>query len=176
MTTPKDAKYLFVEAQAAFAPVVRAPNDDNVKRLNKAFVNALQSIDVPGSAVDLSDILLSDDNHKAKHGGDTKFELMEAPLQAYDDSIAANANNAVRAKAERLWTAKIELQRLIKTVELAGHAFLVAVVKDTWLLSLKEESTFYNKVPLRNFFARLKGGSGGFGATDIVSLLSAMLG
>ena len=75
MNTPKDAKYLFAEAHAAFAPVAGAPNDDNVKRLNKAFVNALQSIDVLSGAVDLSDILLSDDNHKAKHG-DTKFERM----------------------------------------------------------------------------------------------------
>ena len=31
-------------------------------------------------------------------------------------------------------------------------------------------------MPLREFFARLKGGSGGLEATNIVSLLSAMLG
>ena len=31
-------------------------------------------------------------------------------------------------------------------------------------------------MPLREFFARLKGGSGGLEATDIVSLLSATLG
>ena len=73
MTTPKDTKDLFAEAQAAIAPVVGAPNDDDVKHLNKAFVNALQSIDVPGGAVNLSDILVSDDNHKAKHG-DRTFE------------------------------------------------------------------------------------------------------
>ena len=107
MTTPKDAKYLFTEAQAAFAPVVGAPNDNDVKHLNEAFVNALQSIDVPGGAVDLSDILISDEDHKAKHGGNKTFERMEVTLQAYDDSIAADANNAVQAKAERLWTAKI---------------------------------------------------------------------
>ena len=110
MTTPEDAKNIFAEAQAAFTHIAGAPNDDDVKRLNKAFVNELQSINVPGSAVDLSAILFSDDNHKAKHGGDTTFERMEVPLQAYDDSIAADANNAVCAKAERLWTAKIELQ------------------------------------------------------------------
>ena len=73
------------------------------------FVNALQSIDVPGGAVDLSGILLLDKDHKAKHGGDKTFKRMEVPLQAYDNSIAVDANNAVRAKAERLWTAKIEL-------------------------------------------------------------------
>ena len=73
MTTPKDAKYLFAEAQVAFTPVVGAPNDDDVKRLNEAFINALHSIDVPGGAVDLSEILLSDKDHKAKHGGYKTF-------------------------------------------------------------------------------------------------------
>ena len=116
MTTPKDAKDLFTEAQAAFTPVFGAPNDNNIKRLNKAFINALQSINVPGGAVTLSDILLTDEEHKAKHGGNKTFERMEVPLQAYDNSIIDDANNAVRAKAERLWTAKTELQRLIKTV------------------------------------------------------------
>ena len=111
MTTPEDAKDLFAEAQAAFTPVVGAPNDDNGKRLNEAFINALQSIDVPGGAVNLSDILLTDKDHKEKHGSGETFKRMEVPLQAYDDSIAVDANNAVYAKSERLWTAKIELQR-----------------------------------------------------------------
>ena len=81
----------------------------------------MQSIDVPGGAVDLSDILLTDEDHKSKHGNDKTFKRMNFPLQAYDDSIATDANNAVRAKAKRLWMAKIELQRLIKTVERFGH-------------------------------------------------------
>ena len=38
------------------------------------------------------------------------------------------------------------------------------------------ESTFYNKVSLRDFFNRLKNGSVGLKATDIASLLSTMLG
>ena len=131
MTTTDVAKDLFAEAQAAFTSIVGAPNDDDVKRLNEAFINALQSIDVPGGAIDLSDILLSDIDHEAKNGVGSTFERMEIPLPAYDGSIATDANNAVRAKAERLWTAKIELQRLIKTVEHAGRAFLVAAVEDT---------------------------------------------
>ena len=142
MITPEVAKDLFAEDQAAFTPVVGAPNDDDVKRLNKAFINALQSIDVPGGAIDLSNILLTDEEHKAKHGDGSTFARMEVPLPAYDDSIAVDTNNAVRTKAKRLWTEKIELQRLIKTVKRAGRAFLVAVVEDTWLLPLKEEATF----------------------------------
>ena len=73
MTTLKETKDLFAEAQAAFTPVVGMPNDDDVKWLNQAFFNALQSIDVSGGAVDLSKILLSDEDHKAKHGGNKTF-------------------------------------------------------------------------------------------------------
>ena len=43
MTTPKEAKDLLVEAQAAFNPVVGAPNNDDVKNLNEAFVNSSRS-------------------------------------------------------------------------------------------------------------------------------------
>ena len=138
MKTLEFAKDLFAEAQAAFTPIIGAPNDNNVKRLNEAFINSLQSIDVPGGAIDLSDILLSDTDHKAIHGVSSTFERMAILLPAYDGSITTDSNNTVRAKAERLWTAKIELQRLIKTVEHAGRAFLVAVVEDTGLLPLKE--------------------------------------
>ena len=142
MTNPKVAKDLFAEAQYSFTPIAGAPNNGDVKRLNEAFIKALQSIDVPGGATDFSDILLTDTEHKAKHGNASTFDHMAIPLPAYDDSITADANNAVRSKAKCLWTANIELQRLIKTVECAGRAFLVAVIEDTWLLPLKEEATF----------------------------------
>ena len=41
MNTPEDAKDILAEAHATFAPVVGAPNYNNVKRLYEAFVNAL---------------------------------------------------------------------------------------------------------------------------------------
>ena len=176
MTTPEVTKDLFKEVQSAFPPIVGAPNDDDVKRLTKAFINALQSIDVPGGAIDLSNLLLSDAEHETKHGVGAIFKRMAIPLPAYDDSITSDATNDVRAKAKRLWTAKIGLQTLIKTVERAGRAFLITVVEDTWLPPLYKETTFYNKVPLRDFFTHLKGGSGSLEATEIVSLLSATLG
>ena len=120
MTTPEVAKDLFAEAQAAFTPVVGAPNDDDVKRLNEAFINALQSIDVPGGAIDLSNIVLTDEEHKAKHGDVSTFARMEVPLPAYYNSIAANANNAVRAKAERLWTATMSYSALSRRSSAPG--------------------------------------------------------
>ena len=74
MTTLEVAKDLFAEAKSAFTPIVGAPNNDNVKRLNEEFINALQSIDVPGGAIDLSDILLTDTKHEANHGNGSTFE------------------------------------------------------------------------------------------------------
>ena len=99
MRTLKFAKDLFMEAQAAFTSIVGAPIDDDVKLLTEAFINALQSIDVPGGAIDLSDLLLSDTDHEVKHGVGSMFERMAIPLPSYDNSIAADATNAVRAKA-----------------------------------------------------------------------------
>ena len=107
MTTPEFAKDLFKEVQASFPPIAGAPNDDDVKRLTEAFINALHLIDVPGGAIDHSDLLLSDAEHKTKHVDGKTFERMSIPLPAYDDSIASDATKSVRAKAERLWTAKI---------------------------------------------------------------------
>ena len=82
MTTPEFIKDFFKEAQAAFTPIVGAPNDDDVKRLTEVFINSLQSIDVPGGAINLSDLLLSDANHETRHGFGSTFKRMEIPLPA----------------------------------------------------------------------------------------------
>ena len=157
MMNPEVVKDLFREVQAAFPQIVGVPNDDDVKRLTEAFVNALQSIDVPGGAIDLSNLLLSDAEHESKHGDGKTFKRMAVPLPAYDDSIASDATNAVRAKAERLWTAKIGLQTLIKTVERAERAFLIAVVvrgaNDLW-----EGSLHLPEEVLRDFRGRHRRG------------------
>ena len=175
MTTPEAAKDVFKEVQAVFAPIVGALNENDIKRLTEAFINELQLIDVPGGAIDLSDLLLSDAEQKDKHAVGSTFEKMAIPIQAYDYNIASDATNAIRTNAKRLWTANIGIQTLINTVERAGRASLIAVVEYTWLLPLNEETNFYNKVPLRDFFTRFNGGSGGLEATDIVSLLLATL-
>ena len=75
MATSEVAKDLFKEVQAAFTPIVRAPNDNDVKRLNEAFTNALQLIDVSGGAIDLFDLLLSN-AEPPPHG---PYDLHRAP-------------------------------------------------------------------------------------------------
>ena len=94
MTTPKVVKDIFKEVQAAFPQIVGAPNDDDVKRLIEVFINAFQLIDVPGNAIDLSELLLSDDEHEEKHGVRLVFERMSVPRPPYDDSIASHLSNS----------------------------------------------------------------------------------
>ena len=101
MTTPEDMKDLFVESQAAYATAIGASSDDGIKRLYEAFVNALQSIDVPGGEDELSDILISDDDHKTKHDG-RMFDRIEPPLKSYNSVISGDATNYVHTKVERL--------------------------------------------------------------------------
>jgi hypothetical protein len=45
-----------------------------------------------------------------------------------------------------------------------------------WLLPLKDATTFYNKVTIRDYLEHLNAGSGGLEATDIVQLQADMLG
>ena len=52
-------------------------------------------------------------------------------LVAYDPSISADATKAVRVKAECTWSAKLEHQHLILTVEHQLHTFFSTIIVET---------------------------------------------
>ena len=168
MTTPEEAKTLFSDLAGTHPTIVGQPTDDDVKSLREAFTNLLQSIDVPGGTCSLSGLIDTDAVYSLNHG--TVFDAMIIPLVAYDPAIAADATDAVRARAERNWTAKKELQRLIRAVERNGRLFLLSIVEETWLLPLKSATTFYNQVSLRDMLDHLATNMPGLEATDIVTL------
>ena len=101
---------------------------------------------------------------------------MVTPLGPYDPNIDDAASDTARAKAERKWTAKLDLQRLIRTAERCGRNLIIAAVEETWILSLKSSSTFYNKVSIRDLIDHLTTSTVGLEATDIVSLFIDMVG
>jgi hypothetical protein len=88
----------------------------------------------------------------------------------YDPSITSDATDAVRVKAERVWTAKADRQRLTRATERLGRIFLTTVVEDTWLLPLKGLTSSCNKVLLRDMLQHLTTTTAGLEATNIVSL------
>jgi hypothetical protein len=168
MTTPEEAKTLFSDLAATYTAIIGQPTDDDVKQLRECITNLLQSIDVPGGTCSLSGLIDTEATYIANHGA--PFDPMTVPLAAYDPAIAVDASNAIRARAERTWTAKRELQRLIRAVERNGRLFLLHVVEETWLLPLKSETTFYNQVALRDMLNHLATNMQGLEATDIISL------
>jgi hypothetical protein len=174
MTTPEDAKSLVVDATATFPAIAGAPTDDDVKRIREFLTNLLQSIDIAGGNDSLSGLIDEPMAYHREFGHN--FDRLETSLVAYDPSIAADASNAIRVRAERAWTAKLERQRLIRTVERQLRIFFATIIEETWLLPLKDPATFFNKVPLRTFLEHLASSSGGLEATDIVHLHAAMRG
>ena len=168
MTTPEEAKTLFGDLAATFPAIAGQPTDDDVKALREAITNLLQSIDVPGGTCSLSGLIDAETTYVASHGA--PFDPMLVPLDAYDPAIAVDATAAVRARAKCNWTARRELQRLIRAVERNGRLFLLSVVEETWLLPLKSDTTFYNQVALRDMLDHLATNMPGLEATDIITL------
>ena len=168
MTTPEEVKTLFSDLADTYTVIVGQPTDDDVKRLRETITNLLQSIDVPGGVCNLSGLIDTDATYNAIHGH--PFDPMLLPLAAYDPAIADDATDAVRTRAERNWSARLALRRLIRAAELHGRNFLLLVVEDTWLLSLKSDVTFYNMVSLRDMLDHLSTNMPGVEATDIITL------
>jgi hypothetical protein len=172
MSTPDDVKDLFGQLTASFPTILGQPSDDDIKRLRETLTNLLQSIDVSGGTDSLSGLIDDVADYVATYGH--PFDALLLPMAAYDPSIASDATDAVRVKAEREWSAKAERQRLIRAAERHGRIFLTTVIEDTWLLSLKSPITFYNKVTLGDMLQHLATSTAGLEATDIVSLFIDM--
>jgi hypothetical protein len=172
MSTPDDVKDLFGQLTTSYPTILGQPTDDDVKLLRETLTNLLQSIDIAGGTDSLSGLIDDDADYQAIYGH--PFDMLLLAMPPYDPSIASDASDAVRVKAERVWTAKADRQRLIRATERLGRIFLTTVVEDTWLLPLKSSTTFYNKVPLQDMLQHLATSTAGLDHTDIVSLLVEM--
>lgn len=113
-------------------------------------------------------------DYRAEHGA--SFDRMATPLDDYDLAISPDAKNNERFKAECVWTARLERQRLIRTAECKAHNLIVAAVKDTWSLLLKSATTFYNKVTPRAMLDHLANNCGGLDFINVVALQASMNG
>ena len=135
--------------------------------------NLLQSIDVSVGVYSLSGLLNTNAHHLRKWGH--SFNHLAVMLPAYDPDIQGDANNADRRKDELLYAANIKHQHLIKAVEQIRPLSFQAVIEETWILPLKDASTYYNKVTLHQLLEKITVGSGGLEATNIILLIKQMM-
>ena len=143
MTTPEEAKLIITDATAKFPAIVGAPTDDDLKRIWKFLANLIQSIDIRGGRDNLLGLIDTPEDYLAAFSH--AFHRLEMPLVTYDPSISANAMQAICDKAECAWSSKRELHCM----------FFSAIIKETWLLPLKDASTFYNKFKIRSYLDHL---------------------
>lgn len=150
------------------------PTNKNVVRLRETIINVLLSIHVSGEKQCLLGLIVPDANYRAEHGA--SFDPMTNPLDNYNPSILLNAKNNDRVRAERIWTAKLERQRLIRTTKCKACNLIISAVKDTCIFPLKSFTIFYNKVAPRDMLNHLSNNSGGLDTMDVVTLQVTMLG
>ena len=144
-----------------------------MQRLRRRNFAALQDIDL-GNGTDATGLILSEDDHKSANGGHV-FDQADRALEAYDPSIRDDDNNAVRLRQEKTWSCKLDRQAAIQTAERVGKKFVLSRVEETWVIRLKNETTLFNHVTLRNLLDHLGATSTGGEAIDVIGLQKGML-
>ena len=85
---PKEISMLFANAHGNFSAIIGKPSDDEVQRLCRQKLAALQNIDL-GGGTDTIGLILYKDDHKAANRGHM-FDQSDRTLEAYDPYIRDN--------------------------------------------------------------------------------------
>ena len=171
--TPEDILADFSEAQNQFAPIDRQPTDDDLVRLEETLYPLLLAIpyDSEHGKHNLSGIILDDKTYKTTYG--TPFPVPTKP-GAYDTSIPDDAKSVIRARAEAIHKARIQDYLIYDAALRATHRFILNVIDDTYVRTLKHATTYYTKVHPRTILKHLRTTCGGLHPIDAVSLINDM--
>ncbi len=171
--TPEDILADFSEAQNQFAPIDRQPTDDDLLCLEETLYPLLLAIpyDNERGKHNLVSIIHDDKTYKNIYG--TPFPIPTKP-GAYDTSIPDDAKSALRARSEAINKARIQDYLLYDAALRATHRFILGVIHDTYVRTLKHATTYYTKVHPRAFLKHLRSTCGGLHPIDAVSLISDM--
>jgi len=171
--TPADILADFNEAQNQFAPIDPQPTDDDLVRLEETLYPLLLAIpyDSESGKHNLSGIILNDETYKEIYGA-----LFPVPTKpgAYDTSIPDDAKSVLRARSEAIHKARINDYLLYDAALRATHSFILGVIDDTYVRTLKDPTTYYTKVHPKSFLKHLRSTCGGLHSIDAVSLISDM--
>ena len=130
--TPEDVATLFAEASELFTAIVDQPVDADLHKLLEVLFPVLPDIpyDLAEGKQNLVGIISYDTDYNMDYG--LSFVRL-AGKAAYDDTLAKNANNVFRAKAEAMWKAAISNERLYGVAKRKTRRFILAKVEDTWV-------------------------------------------
>ncbi len=167
--TPEDILADFSEAQNQFSPIDRQPTDDDLVRLEETLLAI--PYDSENGKHNLSGIILDDKTYKTTYGA--PFPVPTKP-GAYDTSIPDDAKSVIRARAEAIHKARIQDYHIYDAALRATHKFILNVIDDTYVRTLKHATTYYTKVHPRTILKHLRTTCGGLHPIDAVSLINDM--
>jgi len=115
------------------------PTDDDLVRLEETLYPLLLAIpyDSESGKRNLSGIILNDETYKEIYGA--PFPLPTEP-SAYDTSIPDDAKAVLRARSEAIHKAHINDYLLNDATLRATHRFILGVIDDTYIPTLKTSS------------------------------------
>ena len=144
-----------------------------MQRLCRCNFAALQDIEL-GDGIDVMGLILSEADHKGANGNQV-FHRSNRALEAYDPSIQDDDNKAVRLRQEKACSFNLDHQAAIQTAKRVGEKFVLSRVEEMWAIRLKNKTTLFKHVTLRNLLDHL-GATGTDGeAIGVISLQQGML-
>ena len=133
---------------------------------------ALQDIDL-GDGTNATSLILSEVDHKAENANQVFHRANEA-LKAYNPLIWYDDNNAVRLRREKNWLRKLDRQSAIRTAERVWKKFVLFQVEETWVVRLKNETTLFKHVTLRDILDHFGETRTGGEAINLICLQQGM--
>ena len=176
--SPEDIASIFADASATFPAIVGQPEDHQIHALVELLTPLL--LDIPYDAENgkhsLVGLIQSDAVYKADYGAIfvRPGRVAAYPPEKGGTSIASDAHNAVRARAEAMWRAKRLDSITYDVTEKGCRKFIISKVEDTWIRELKSAKYFYTKVTAREIMMHLQQACLGTHAIDALSLQIAM--
>ena len=103
------------------------------------------------------------------------FNQANGAFKDYEPSIKNDYNNAVRIFQERIWYHKLDRQASIQTANHVGKKFVLSQVEETWVVWLKNETTLFEHVILRDILDHLRAANTGGETINVICLQQGML-
>ena len=143
--TPEDVATLFAEASELFAAIFGQQTDANLHKLREVLFPIL--LDIPYDLAEGKQNLVGIISEDTDYNKDYVISFVWlAQKVAYNNTLAQDANNIVRAKAEATWKAAIANEHPYNDAKRKTRRFILSKVEDTWVRELKIARTYYTKV------------------------------
>jgi hypothetical protein len=170
MESPVDVTKLLQDALDTQPFIIGQPNDDDLLALKEKLLEVLQTIlyDRADGCHHVVGVMQMESAYMSDHTGIT----LPIPklLGLWDDKIAKNVTVVKMKNAKAIHKARSKDYKIWKTAEDGCKKLICTTVEEVYISNLKDGTTFFHKVYVRDLPKHLTKNSTGLHALDIVTL------